>query len=915
MSKPRSYKLSEVAIEFDRSISVILGDLKALGLDIEDKPNARIPEEAYIALAQKYGRTLKPKEAPAPPVSPSIQVDEPPPPEEPALSVVGKVSLPPPRRRIAPPPQKSPISPQVSPPTPTPPVQQVPPPVTPQEAPSSRPPVIETPSDSPDQFTAAPSTEIPSLSSPLSTETPSPPGEVEVSPSLPQPEPQQAPETISPSEEEAIPIKILRKIDLDEQEIRPRRRASILLKDLAPPPHLAHLVSEPAAAAEEKQIPEETETESRHKRKRKRKKRAEITPVKVSASPLQSPKLSDKRPVKAQIKASGDVATRRRLRQEKLRQKEKKREAALAAEAASATTIEIAEYITAAELAQALQIPVTQVIAKCMELGYPTSINQRLERDLAAIVAEEFGFQVRFVSLDDTLEQLTRVEESPEDLKPRPPIVTIMGHVDHGKTTLLDYIRNTNVVAGEAGGITQHIGAYEVELPNGQKITFLDTPGHEAFTAMRARGAQVTDIAVIVVAADDHVRPQTLEALSHAQAANVPILFAINKIDKDTANPDRIRQELAEAGFLVEEWGGPYMSQLISAKKGAGVQELLEKILVMAELMELKANPNRPAKGTVIEAQLDRARGPVATLLVQTGTLRVGDMLLVGEHYGRVRALFDERGRRLSEAGPSKPVQVLGLSGVPDVGEKFYVLADEALAREMAHRRAELRKEHERRRLSASVLEGIATGQAKQLNLIVKADVSGSLEALSDALVKLSTSEVQVNIIHRGVGQITDSDVLLAKASNALIVGFQVRPSSTARTLAKQNNVEIRLYNVIYDIIDEIKGALSGMLAPIIQEQTIGIAEVREIFKIPKVGTVAGCKVIEGKILRGSKAHLIREGVVLYTSSISSLKRFKDDVKEVTEGLECGLTLEGFQDIKLGDIIECFEEVQVKRSL
>ena len=757
-------------------------------------------------------------------------------------------------------------------------------------------------------------TQTPTPSQPLPQTTP----QAEEAPGFTQ-TPSQAEPTSS--EQDVLPLKIVGKIELKgKKEPKPRLRERITLKDLPPPPHLTHLAaSTPTSSAQiEKEEAAELETESSEsarKRKRKRKKRAEISPAKVSAAPIQTPKTPDKRPVKAQIKASGDVATRRRLRQEKLRQKEKKREAALAAEAASATTIEIAEYITAAELAKALQVPVTQVIAKCLELGYPTSINQRLERDLAAIIAEEFGYQVRFVSLDETLEQLTQVDESPEDLVPRPPIVTVMGHVDHGKTTLLDYIRHTNVVAGEAGGITQHIGAYEVELPTGQKITFLDTPGHEAFTAMRARGTQVTDIAVIVVAADDHVRPQTLEALSHAQAANVPIIFAINKIDKDTANPDRIRQELAEAGFLVEEWGGQYMSQLISAKKGIGVQELLEKILVMAELMELKANPNRPAKGTVIEAQLDKSRGPVATLLVQTGTLRVGDMLLAGEHYGRVRALFDERGRRLTEVGPSKPAQVLGLSGVPDVGEKFYALENEAFAREMAHRRAELRKEHERRRISAGILEGIAAGQAKQLNLIVKADVSGSLEALTDSLVKLSTSEVQVNIIHRGVGQITDSDVLLAKASNALIVGFQVRPSHTARQLAKQNNVEIRLYNVIYDIIDEIKGALSGMLAPIIQEQTIGTAEVREVFKIPKVGTVAGCKVLEGKIIRGAKAHLIREGVVIYTSSISSLKRFKDDVKEVAEGLECGLTLEGFQDIKHGDLIECFEEIQVKRTL
>ncbi len=919
MSKSKSYKLSEVALEFQRSIDAVVADLQGLGFTIENKPNTRIREEEYIALAQKYGRPIKGKEVSAStPVSSDQPVEESSS-EKPSLSILGKVSLPPSRRRPLPPPQRPSASPATA-------VSSPPAPPTAASSPVSLP---EVPPSSQVSHASKPElVQMQPLPAPSPSEPPlpttHPPTTLELEPpSLPpsQAEPAPLPETAVSPEEEGMPIKILGTIKLDEKkESRLRSRRGDLIKDIPPPPHLSHLASTTPSTLKEPDAVEETDVEieseeSKRKRKRKRKKRSEITPARAASPTVSTPKFSDKRPVKAQIKATGDVATRRRLRQEKLRQKEKKREAELAAEAAAATTIEIAEYITAAELAQALRVPVTQVIAKCMELGYPTSINQRLERDLAVIVAEEFGFQVRFVSLDNAIEQLTTVEESAADFRPRPPIVTIMGHVDHGKTTLLDYIRQANVVAGEAGGITQHIGAYEVELPGGQKITFLDTPGHEAFTAMRARGAQVTDIAIIVVAADDHVRPQTMEALSHAQAANVPILFAINKIDKDTANPDRIRQELAEAGFLVEEWGGSYMSQLISAKKGIGIQELLEKVLVMAELMDLKANPNRPAKGTVIEAQLDKARGPVATLLVQTGTLRVGDTLLVGEYYGRVRALFDERGRRLNEAGPSKPAQVLGLNGVPDVGEKFYVLAEETLAREMAYRRAELRKEHERRRLSASVLEGVATGQAKHLNLIVKADVSGSLEALSDTLVKLSTSEVQVNIIHRGVGQITDSDVLLAKASNALIVGFQVRPSHTARNLAKQNNVEIRLYNVIYDIIDEIKGALSGMLAPIIQEQTLGTAEVREIFKIPKVGTVAGCKVIEGKILRGAKAHLIRDGVVLYTSVISSLKRFKDDVKEVTEGLECGLTIEGFQDIKQGDMIECFEEVQVKRSL
>ncbi len=911
MSKSSSYKLSEIAVEFNKSIDAIIADLAALGFTLEVRnPNARLQVEAYQALARKYGKLIKDKEtAVIAPVSPAKPLEDPDP--SPEIPIVGNLPLqtrrrldPLPKRKSAPLPSPSRSAPEEIPPAPA----------------------IETPTSS---------VEVPSVSSstflPPIMESPQPeeyPAEAaSQTPPIPPQEPTEAPEAPYVSEADIAsqegekPLKILGKIAIEESKgSRLRRRETITLKDLLPktPPSSAPDGPESqVVSASQENIGEETDSDpaSKSKRKRKRKKRSEIAPPKLASSSVTTTKVPDRKPAKAQLKTSGDVATRRRLRQEKLRQKERKREAELLAAAASATTIEIAEYITAAELAQALSVPVTQVIAKCMELGYPTSINQRLERDLAAIIAEEFGYQVRFVSLDETIEQLTFSEDSQVDLQPRPPIVTIMGHVDHGKTTLLDYIRNANVVAGEAGGITQHIGAYEVELASGQKISFLDTPGHEAFTAMRARGAQVTDIAIIVVAADDHVRPQTLEALNHAQAANVPILFAINKIDKDTANPDRIRQELAEAGFLVEEWGGPYMSQLISAKKGLGVPELLEKVLVMAELMDLEANPHRLAKGTVIEAQLDKARGPVATLLVQTGTLRIGDMILVGEHYGKVRALFDERGRRIAEAGPSKPVQVLGLSGVPDVGEKFYVLEEENLAREMAHRRAELRREHERRRVSASLLEGVASGQAKQLNLIVKADVSGSLEALTDALVKLSTSEVQVNIIHRGVGQITDSDILLAKASDALIVGFQVRPGHTARSLAKQNSVEIRLYNVIYDIIDEIKGALSGMLAPIIQEETLGTAEVREVFKLPKIGAVAGCKVIEGKLIRSGKAHVIREGVVIYSSTIASLKRFKDDVKEVTEGLECGLTMEGFQDIKVGDLIECYEEIQVKRSL
>lgn len=860
----KSYKLGQIATELNVSTQTLAQDLQKLGYAVEASPIARVPAEAYEALMRHYGKAPRSASTAekAPPPPPDLLPEEKELPT-PQLPIVGKAELPPPKRRL-------------------PSIKPTPPPTPP-----------------------AP---------PTGEKTPLPPAD-EPPPSTPVKQAEPAPEatTLPPQEENTPPLPILGKIELKET---PRRKPSlhIPLLPVTPSESAAENTSETPASSQEVVEPAEA-SKAEKKRKRARKKRKEIgaaPPAPIQTAPSAS---AHKRPVKSHLKASGDIATRRRFRQEKTKQKERKRALEALSAQAAASTIQIAEYITAAELAKALGVPVNQVIAKCLELGYPTSINQRLERDLAAVIAEEFGYQVEFISLDDTLEQLTTVEETPEDLVPRPPIVTVMGHVDHGKTTLLDYIRNTNVVAGEAGGITQHIGAYEVTLPTGQKITFLDTPGHEAFTAMRARGAQVTDIAIIVVAADDHVRPQTLEALSHAQAANVPILFAINKIDKDTANPDRIRQELAEAGFLVEEWGGPHPSQLISAKKGIGVQELLEKVLILAELLDLKANPNRPAKGTIIEAQLDKARGPLATVLVQTGTLKVGDIILAGQYFGRVRALLDERGKRIDQAGPSQPVQVLGLNGVPEVGEKLYVLPEESIAREMAHRRAELMREHERRRLSGSVLEGIASGQAKQLNLIVKADVSGSLEALTDSLVKLSTPEVQVNVIHRGVGQITDSDVLLARASNALIVGFQVRPSHTARQLAKQQNVEIRLYNVIYDIIDEVKSALSGMLAPITQEQTLGMAEVREIFKIPKVGTVAGCKVIEGKIQRGAKAHVIREGIVIYTSSIASLKRFKDDVREVPEGFECGLTIEGFQDIKVGDTIECFEEVQVKRSL
>jgi len=565
-----------------------------------------------------------------------------------------------------------------------------------------------------------------------------------------------------------------------------------------------------------------------------------------------------------------------------------------------------------------MNVPVTDIIATCMNLGLFVSINQRLDAETMSIVAEEFGYKVQFVSAE-VVEAVTEEEDRPEDLKPRPPIVTVMGHVDHGKTKLLDYIRNTNVVAGEAGGITQHIGAYSVTLENGRQITFLDTPGHEAFTAMRARGAQITDIAIIVVAADDGVMPQTVEAINHAAAAGVPIVFAINKIDKPTANPDRIKEELAKMNYLVEDWGGKYQSQEISAKTGLNVNLLLEKVLLEADLLDLKANPNKPAHGTVIESSLDKGKGYIATLLVKSGTLRIGDIVLAGCHYGRVKALFNERGNRVTEAGPSTPVLMTGLNGAPQAGDKFNVMKTEREAKEIAIKRAQLQREQELRTQKHITLDEIgrriAIGNFQELNLIVKGDVDGSVEALSDALIKLSTEQIQVNIIHKAVGQISESDVLLAAASNAIIVGFQVRPSMNARKLAEKEQIDIRLCSIIYDAMEYIKTAMERMLLPEVKTVIVGYLEIKEVFKISKVGTVAGCFVREGKITRDSKVRIIRDGIVVYTGELGSLKRFKDDVKEVSSGLECGLNIKNFNDIKVGDIIEAYQEVEVKKTL
>ncbi len=580
--------------------------------------------------------------------------------------------------------------------------------------------------------------------------------------------------------------------------------------------------------------------------------------------------------------------------------------------------LKLTEFVTANELAAMMNVPVTQIIQTCFNLGLFVSINQRLDAETINIVADEFGFQTEFVSAD-VVNAIQEEEDSEEDLLPRPPIVTVMGHVDHGKTSLLDYIRKSNVIAGEAGGITQHIGAYNVTLEDGRHITFLDTPGHEAFTAMRARGAQVTDIAIIIVAADDNVMPQTVEAINHASAAGVPIVFAINKVDKPSANPDKIKESLAAMNYLVEEWGGKYQSQDISAKHGMGVNELLEKVLLEAELLDLKANPNRKASGSVIESSLDKGRGYVATVLVNNGTLRVGDIMLAGTAYGRVKAMFNERNQRIKEAGPAEPVIVLGLNGAPQAGDNFNIFDQDHEARDIANKREQLAREQGLRTSKHLTLEEIgrriALGNFQELNLIVKGDVDGSIEALSDSLLKLSTEEIQVNVIHKAVGQISESDVMLATASNAIIVGFQVRPSMEARKLAEKEEVDIRLYSIIYDAIEELKSAMEGMLAPDIKEEITATLEIRETFKITKVGTIAGCMVKEGKIKRGNKVRLIRDGIVIYTGELASLKRMKDDVKEVNSGYECGLNIANYNDIRIGDIIEAFEEVEVKKTL
>ena len=608
-----------------------------------------------------------------------------------------------------------------------------------------------------------------------------------------------------------------------------------------------------------------------------------------------------------------------KYRRDKRVQHRQKTEDELAQQEAESKVLKVTEFITVGEIATLMEVGGTEIISACMSLGIMVTMNQRLDAETLTIVADEFGYKVEFVKsdLEESFEE--EVQENDKDLSPRAPIVTVMGHVDHGKTSLLDYIREENVIAGESGGITQHIGAYSVTLKSEQKITFLDTPGHEAFTAMRARGAQVTDIAIIVIAADDDIMPQTKEAISHAQAASVPIIFAINKVDKPTANPDKIKERLAAMNLMVEEWGGKIQSQDISALNGTGIDELLEKVLLEAEILELKANPNRKSKGTVVEAYLDKGRGYVSTILVQTGTLKIGDYILAGKHSGKVKAMFDERGNHIDEAPPSTPISILGLDGAPQAGDNFNVLEDEREAKQIAAKRTQLLREQNVRTQRHITLDEIgrriALGDFQELNIILKGDVDGSVEALTDSLQKLSTEEIQANIIHKGVGAITESDVLLASASDAIVIGFNVRPMGNARAVAEKEEIDIRSYSIIYDAINDVKDAMEGMLSPEMKEEVTGTAEIRETYKISKVGTIAGCMVTSGKIYRNSSVRIIREGIVIYTGVLASLKRFKDDVKEVAKGYDCGLQIKSYNDIKLEDTIEFFQEVAVKKTL
>ena len=750
-----------------------------------------------------------------------------------------------------------------------------------------------------------------------------------------EPEPQESEEDSNHIKIQAATIaapKVLGKIDLDSinQQTRPKKKTSEEKKkerESKYPPK-----KQKSAATGDAQ----SSSEEKRKRNRIKKDRVDLSKGyddgdagnnqhkgkkdKYSSSRVQQTDEEVQKQVKETLAMLTSKQSKKsaKYRKDKREAAHQRMEAEAEAERLENQTIKITEFVTVNDLATMMHVPVTQVIGTCMNLGLFVSINQRLDAETINIVADEFGFKTQYISAE-VQESIHEQEDKPEDLVPRAPIVTVMGHVDHGKTSLLDYIRKANVIAGEAGGITQHIGAYNVKLENGQHITFLDTPGHEAFTAMRARGAKVTDIAIIIVAADDDVMPQTVEAINHASAAGVPIVFAINKVDKPTANPDHIKERLANMNYLVEDWGGKYQSQDISAKTGKGVNELLEKVLLEAEMLDLKANPNKLAVGSIIESSLDKGRGYLATVLVEGGTLHVGDVVVAGTSFGRIKAMFNERNQRIKEVHPGEPVSILGLNGAPTAGDRLNAMESEQEAREVANKREQLKREQSQRTSThvtlAELGRRIALGNFQELNIVVKGDVDGSVEALSDSFIKLSTPEIQVNVIHKAVGQISESDIMLAAASNAIVVGFQVRPSVDARRLAEKEQVDIRLYSIIYDAIEEVKDAMEGMLSPEIKEEVTATLEIMQVFKISKVGSVAGCLVRDGKVKRSNKVRLIRDGIVIYTGELGSLKRMKDDVKEVTAGFECGLNIAGYNDIQVGDLIETYEEIEVKKKL
>jgi len=755
-----------------------------------------------------------------------------------------------------------------------------------------------------------------------------------------EPEPEPVEEAVEETVTDSIPEKVAEKVPSEPQEDVPAPLYKTDFKKLTGP----RVVGKIELPVEEKKktpfqpVKVEADNDFRKKKKRKRiLKDKEVVPVTSQDQERKDKpgnrKIIKKRPVRAEVneeevqkqiketlarlttKGKSKGSRYRRDKREAISQKQQEEVDRLEQEK---NILKVTEFVSVNELASMMNTPVTDIISTCMSLGLFVSINQRLDAETMAILADEFGYKVEFVSAE-LQEAVKEMEDSEEELKPRPPIVTVMGHVDHGKTKLLDYIRNANVIAGEAGGITQHIGAYGVILEDGRQITFLDTPGHEAFTAMRARGAQITDIAIIVVAADDGVMPQTREAINHASAAGVPIIFAINKIDKPSANPDKIKEALASMNYLVEDWGGKFQSQEISAKSGLNIDLLLDKVLLEAEMLDLKANPDKPAIGTVIESSLDKGRGFTATVLVKAGTLRIGDIMLAGSCFGHVKAMYNERGNKVTEVGPATPALILGLNGAPQAGDKFNIMDSDREAKDIATKRAQLQREQGLRTQKHITLDEIgrriAIGNFQELNIIVKGDVDGSVEALSDSLIKLSTPEIQLNIIHKAVGQISESDVLLAAASNAIIVGFQVRPSLSARKLAEKEEIDIRLYSIIYNAIEEIKSAMEGMLSPEVREEIVATLEIRDLFKVTKVGTVAGCYVKEGKITRNTKVRIIRDGIVIYTGDLGSLKRFKDDVKEVVGGYECGLNIMNFNDLKVGDIVEGYQEIEVKKTL